>query len=305
MLLTLVAAASVAIAQSAVPHTTPPRRITVAKAEILAVAVHLPVATDAAPPRVVLIPPVMGSAYSMRGVTASLVAKGYAVAVVDPLGMGESSAPIHADYSFAAQAGRVLAVLDSLAWGPVIVAGHATSATIAFHLAAQVPERVRGVVSIAGGAVSSQHTDGVALAVKFAPIVDTPPGRIFARRTVEKQLRERSANSSWLTATALAAYVAPWESQLTARLRAVAAMSATTEPTPIESTLRRVQCPALVLLGDGTSKGMPTDVEVARLRAGITTVRFERILDAGAMLPEEAPTAVAAAIDGFATSLRR
>jgi pimeloyl-ACP methyl ester carboxylesterase len=282
----------------------PSRRITVAPNEVLAVTVRGAVANPSAP-RLVLLPPVMGSAFSMRGVTEALVAQGYAVAVIDALGMGESSSPVTADYSFGAQAQRVFAVLDSLGWHGVVVAGHATSATLAFHMAALRPDRVRGVVAIAGGAVSSQHTDGVQLAVKFAPIVDTPPGRMFARRTVEKQLRERSANSAWLTPAVLAAYVAPWESQLTARLRAVAVMSATAEPTPIEAVLTRVQCPVLALLGEGPAKGMPTDVEIARLRAGIPAVRIERLKGAGAMLPEEAPAVVAAAIDRLARALVR
>ena len=296
MLLTLVVASALGLQPlAALRADLPVRRVVVAPTEVLAISLRVPPARVDAP-RIVLLPPVMGSAFSMRGVTEALVALGYAVAVVDPLGMGESSAPVTADYSFAAQAKRVFVALDSLGWDHALVAGHATSATIAFHMAAQAPDRVRGIVSIAGGAVRSQHTDGVALAVKFAPIVDTPPGRMFARRTVEKQLRERSANSAWLTPAALAEYLAPWESQLTARLRAVAVMSATEELTPIEAILLRVRCPVVVLLGDGVAKGMPTDAEIARLRAGIPAARFERLPGAGAMLPEEAPASVAAAI---------
>jgi pimeloyl-ACP methyl ester carboxylesterase len=304
MFVALAVAALLGLPPTALGGDLPFRRIAVGPNEVLAVAVRGAEANPSAP-RVVLLPPAMGSAFSMRVVTDALVAQGYAVAVIDALGMGESSSPVSADYSFGAQAKRVFAVLDSLGWHSVVVAGHATSATLAFHMAAQHPDRVRGVVAIAGGAVSSQHTDGVQLAVKFAPIVDTPPGRMFARRTVEKQLRERSANSAWLTPAVLAAYVAPWESQLTARLRAVAVMSATAEPTPIEAVLTRVQCPVLALLGEGPAKGMPTDVEIARLRAGIPAVRIERLKGAGAMLPEEAPAVVAAAIDRLARALVR
>jgi pimeloyl-ACP methyl ester carboxylesterase len=278
-------------------------QVAVTPSERLAVFVHAP-AMDTGAARIVLIPPVMGSAFSLRHVTAQLAAHGHAVAVIDPLGMGESTAPLDADYTFAAQAQRVLAALDSLGWAEVIVGGQATSATIAFHMAARAPERVRAVVAISGGAVTAQQTDGVVLAVRFASVVNSPPGRAFARNTVERQLRGRSLHDAWLTPSVLQAYLAPWESDLAGRLRAVGVMSETDEPMPIETVLARVRCPVTVLLGEGPARGLPTAVEVDRVRRSIPHAQVIPVSGAGAMLPEEAPAAVADALVQMARRLR-
>jgi pimeloyl-ACP methyl ester carboxylesterase len=87
----------------------------------------------------------------------------------------------------------VPAELDRLGWTQVIVAGQGTSVTIALHLAAQSPSHVRGVVSMAGGPVSTQRTGGISTVLRFARLFDNPVGRATARRRFAKELRARGA----------------------------------------------------------------------------------------------------------------
>ena len=145
-----------------------PRYLHVAPAESLAVFGATTRWTVASPSAagVVLLPGTLGSAFALRHVTRSLEAAGVRVVVLDPLGMGASGRPRDADYSLEAQARRVVQVLDSLGWRRALVAGQGTSATIALRVAARAPERVLGVVSIAGGPVATQGTDGVRTALR-------------------------------------------------------------------------------------------------------------------------------------------
>ena len=114
----------------ALPATAPATRaysIAVAPGEALHVE-----ATGAGSP-VVIVPGLFGSAFGFRKVIEPIAAAGHRVVVVEPLGVGASARPRHADYSLEAQARRVGAVLDTL---------HMTDATFVAHsVGGSVPRR--------------------------------------------------------------------------------------------------------------------------------------------------------------------
>lgn len=283
------------------PSAMPPRPlryVTVAPAESL--AVQLPPDDSTADARVVLLTGVLGSAFSMRYVTADLAARGLAVAVIDPLGMGASSRPATADYSLEAQAARVLVVLDSLRWSRVVLAGQGTSATIALRVAARAPHRVAGVVSIAGGPVASQRTEGISLALRAGPLLNTPPGRALARRHFRRALRARAVHDDWVTPEVERAYVAPLLADLPRALRALKAMGASEEPKALETALARVTVPVRVLVGRVARPGAPTAAQLALLGRHLRDVRIDSLADNGVLLHEEAPGAVARGIADLA-----
>src|SRR2546430_10538280 len=73
----------------------------------LAPAESLWVTVEGAGDPVVLIPGLFGSAFGYRRVLPGLVDAGYRTIVIEPLGIGTSARPEHADYSLTAQADRV------------------------------------------------------------------------------------------------------------------------------------------------------------------------------------------------------
>src|SRR5437667_9712905 len=97
---------------------------------------------------VAVIPGLFGAAFTFRKVLPLLVARGFRPIVIEPLGTGFSSRPAKADYSLDAQARRLAAVLDSLGSGPLLVLAHSLGAAMAFLLALDRPELVRGLVSL-------------------------------------------------------------------------------------------------------------------------------------------------------------
>src|SRR6266550_2177056 len=80
---------------------------------------------------VVLVPGLFGSAFGYRAVIPLLTDAGYRAIVVEPLGIGSSARPEHADYSLTAQADRIAAALDRLSVRHAIVVAHSLGASMA------------------------------------------------------------------------------------------------------------------------------------------------------------------------------
>ncbi|MCC6245182.1 MAG: alpha/beta hydrolase [Gemmatimonadaceae bacterium] len=273
------------------------RAIAVAPAESLATTtLRVRDHTDRRLPTVLFLPGPIGSAFSMRHLSAALATEGVSSIVIDLLGMGESTRPIGSDYSLTRQAVRVQAVLDSLRVERVLIVALGTSASAAFRFAAAYPARVSGIVSMAGGPVDQQATRGVGFALTFAPLLKTDAGRALGRRKFVHSVREQSANSAWCTDAVTRAYLAPFDRDLTSAMRALRAMRDAREPLAIREVLRGVQAPLWLLVGDKRSSNAPTDDQLRLLRGAVRHVRVDTIPNAGTMLHEEQPAAVVHAI---------
>src|SRR2546430_657448 len=96
---------------------------------------------------VVLVPGLLGSAFGYRAVIPLLTDAGYRAIVVEPLGIGSSARPEHADYSLTAQADRIAAALDRLSVRHAIVVAHSLGASMAFRLAYRRPDLLAGTVT--------------------------------------------------------------------------------------------------------------------------------------------------------------
>jgi pimeloyl-ACP methyl ester carboxylesterase len=177
----------------------------------------LRVVTDGEGEPVVFIPGLLGSAYGYRHLTSSLAADGYRTVVIEPLGMGGSDRPRHADYSLAAQAERVRTVLDSLGIRSAVVVAHSLGSSIALHLAARYPDRVRALVSIEGGVAETAMRPGLKKAMRWAPLIKLvasqdavrPILRMWVPRWMPSaEWRMRKARKGWPTAWRTSA--CPW-----------------------------------------------------------------------------------------------
>src|SRR2546428_1511442 len=118
---------------------------------------------------VVLVPGLFGSAFGYRAVIPLLTDAGYRAIVVEPLGIGSSARPEHADYSLTAQADRIAAALDRLSVRHAIVVAHSLGASMAFRLAYRRPDLVAGIVSLDGGPAERAATRSFRRAMTFAP----------------------------------------------------------------------------------------------------------------------------------------
>ncbi len=126
---------------------------------------------------VAVIPGLFGGSFTFRKVIPLLAAQGFRPIVIEPLGTGFSSRPLKADYSLAAQSQRIAAVLDSLKSGPVLVLAHSLGAAMAFRLAIDRPDLVRGIVSIEGGPTEEATTPMFRSAMRYLPWVNLAMSR--------------------------------------------------------------------------------------------------------------------------------
>ena len=244
---------------------------------------------------VVFIPGLVGSEYGFRHVVAGLDPSLYQSIVIEPLGFGSSQRPREADYSLTAQADRIAAALDALDIGPAYIVAHSVSASIAYRLAYRHPERVRGILSIEGGAAESLGTPGFRTAMKFAPVI-----RMMGPRPVidmiRGQLERASADKAWITDEVIAEYTVGFRKDFGASLQALRTMSATQEPERLEEHLADVECPVILLVGDTEHQSRPRDDEIALLAERIPDMTVESVDGVGHFIHEERPDAVLEAL---------
>ena len=295
-LLSLAALTSASVSAPPWETTPAPRLISVASAESLSVSASAPSTNVRAIsdtwPTVVLLSGPLGSAFSMRHITAGLAEHGIATVVIDPLGMGQSSRPKVADYTLTKQAQRVASVLDTLGVNQVLLIAPGTSATIALHFAADNPARVAGIISLSGGPMDQQGTRAVSLALKMAPLLDNPIGRALGRRKFMAGVREQSFSDAWCTKDVMKVYLEPFERDLRGALRSLKAMSEAVEPATIVSRLSLVTAPVQLLVGEKISPNSTTEAQVTVFARGLPSFRVDTIARSGPMLHEERADAV-------------
>jgi pimeloyl-ACP methyl ester carboxylesterase len=266
------------------------RQITVAPGERL----HVEVAGAGTP--VVLVPGLLGSAFGFRKLVDPLVAGGYRVVVVEPLGIGGSGKPEAADYSLTAQADRIAAVLVALELDPAVVVAHSVSASMALRLAARHPERVKAIVSLDGGPTEAAATPGFRRAMRFAFLIKLFGGTKRIEGIVRSTLEERSADPRWVTDDVVAGYMSAGARDLDGTLGALRQIAKAREPQPLRPRLSEVRCPVRLVIGTAAHEGGISPAEIALLRERLPLFAIDRVEDAGHFVFEEKPEAVVAAI---------
>src|SRR5437762_8249103 len=168
---------------------------------------------------VVLVPGLLGSAFGYRAVIPLLTAAGYRAIVVEPLGIGGSARPEHADYSLTAQADRIAAVLDRLSVRHAIVVAHSLGASMAFRVAYRRPDLVAGIVSLDGGPAEGAATRAFRRAMKLAPWIKLFGGVKLVRKKIRGQLIKASGDASWVSEQVVDGYTAAAAHDLDGTLR--------------------------------------------------------------------------------------
>jgi len=286
--------------QAQQPLRVPSRPVVVASGETLAVFSKLELRNGStagdSQPVVVLVPGPIGSAFGMRHLTTALADSGIPTRVVDLLGMGRSGRPGRADYSLSQQAIRLAAVLDTLGIRRVLLVTHGVSASVVYRYAASHPENVTGIVSISGGPVDEQKTDGVNIAITFGRLVDNPIGRALARRKFTGEMRKTSASDAWSTSAVMHEYFEPFERNIRGSLKALQQMGTSIEPVGISTVLSDVRAPVRLLVGSKVSGNTPTATQMAAMQWSMPQFRVDTIARSGSWIHEEQPGQVLKAI---------
>jgi len=245
---------------------------------------------------VVLIPGLFGSAFGYRAVIPLLTDAGYRAIVVEPLGIGSSARPEHADYSLTAQADRIAAALDRLSVRHAVVVAHSLGASMAFRLAYRRPDLVAGIVSLDGGPAEAAATRAFRRAMKFAPWIKLFGGVKLVRKKIRGQLIKASGDASWVGEQVVDGYTAAAAHDLDGTLKAFLAMAERREPERLRPHLAEVRCPVRLLLGTATHEGGVSAEEVAVLAAALPLFIVDSVPGAGHFIYEEQPAVVVTAV---------
>jgi len=244
----------------------------------------------------VLIPGLFGSAFGYRSVLPRLVDAGYRTIVIEPLGIGTSARPEHADYSLTAQADRVAAALDRLGVGDAIVVAHSVGAAIAYRLAYRRPDLVRGIVSLDGGPAEAATTRGFRRAIQLAPWIKLFGGERLVRAKVRRGLIAASGDTTWVTDQVVEGYTAGAARDLAGTLKAYLAMARAHESDRLAPHLGEIRCPVRLVVGTvGRGSGVSPQ-EVATLAGLLRSFAVDTVPGAGHFVYEERPAAVVAAV---------
>ena len=127
-----------------------------------------------------------------EGVAARLHELGHPVATVDLRGHGRSDKP-EEGYDFATMGDDLVLVLDAVGFADAVLGGQSTGGNLVVDLAARMPDRVRGVAGIDGGALelARQWPDWEQCKVVLAP----PPLAGSPAASIEGRLRR--AHPGW------------------------------------------------------------------------------------------------------------
>jgi pimeloyl-ACP methyl ester carboxylesterase len=254
---------------------------------------------------VVLIPGLFGSTFGFRNVVPLLATAGFQVIVVEPLGIGTSARPEHADYSLTAQGDRIAAVLDTLGVHDAVLVAHSLGASMALRVAYRRPDLVHAVVSLEGGPAEAAASASFRRAMRFAPWIKWFGGVGRVREQVRRGLIAASGDPAWVTDSVVESYTAGAASDLDATLNAFLRMTSAEEPERLVPHLGSIRCPVLLLLGTAPHEGgvQPADVEV--LRHGLSSFTIDSVPGSGHYIYEEQPGAVLAAVERIRAGLVR
>jgi pimeloyl-ACP methyl ester carboxylesterase len=278
----------------ALPATAPEMRaygIAVAPGETLHVE-----ATGTGSP-VVIVPGLLGSAFGFRKVIEPIAEAGHRVIVVEPLGVGASARPRHADYSLEAQARRVGAVLDTLHVADATFVAHAVGGSVVFRLAAERPALVRDIVSIEGGVAESAGTPGLRHALSLASFLGHFGLEGLVIGKMEGKFRDSSGDPSWITDGVMNGYVASLRNDYQDVIAAYKAMASAPESAALAPRLARVRCPVELLVGGAPHDGGVGQNEIGVMRARLPAFTVVTVPGAGHWIQEERPQALIAAVE--------
>lgn len=243
-------------------------------------------------PLVVLVPGLFGSAFGYRHLVDLLPRAGLRVIVIEPLGIGRSPRPKHADYSLTAQADRLAAALERMQQPPGVIVAHSLGASMVFRLAYRHPELVSSLISLEGGPAEEATTRGFRRAMRYLPWVKWMGGIRRIRPMIRKDLVAASGDSTWVTEQVIDGYTTGATADLDGTLLAFLAMAKAREPDQLAAHLGQIRCPVRLVLGGAAHKGGVESRQVQLLRERLPNFAVDTIHGAGQYLFEERPSSV-------------
>jgi pimeloyl-ACP methyl ester carboxylesterase len=228
-----------------------------------------------------------GSTFSWRHNAPFFHAQGYRVVSLDMKGFGLSHKDFASDYSHPAQAELLAQVLARLDIDQAYLVGHSMGTSVMLHFAHLYPEKVQGLISMAGAVSLDRGFAAISAFVNFAPFQRI--GQLFLTRYVTRervsQLLDSASHQDIVTAELVDGYydrlvIGQWAQSLLA-------MTGDMSKNTITFALEDLEFPVLILWGQEDTWVKRTEIDQWIDR--IPSAEFHVIAGTGHMLMEEYP----------------
>jgi len=243
---------------------------------------------DPAQTTIVFIHGFGGSTFSWRRNAPFFAGQGYRVVSLDMKGFGLSHKDFASDYSHSEQARLLAEVLARLGVDRAYLVGHSMGTSVMLHFAHLYPERVLGLISVAGAVNLEVGASGISALLNFGPFRRI--GEVFLTRYATKErlgqiLRSAYYHQDLVTAEVVDGYydrlvIGQWAQSLLAMTRDMSRNA-------IAFRLEDITLPTLIVWGETDTWVKQADLD--RWRNQIPSAEFHAIPETGHLLMEEDP----------------
>jgi pimeloyl-ACP methyl ester carboxylesterase len=243
---------------------------------------------DSAQATIVFIHGFGGSTFSWRRNAPFFAGRGYRVVSLDMKGFGLSYKDSASDYSHLEQARLLADALARVGVDHAYLVGHSMGTSVMLHFAHLYPERVLGLISVAGAVNLDEGGLHPSVLLHFGPFRRI--GEVFLTRYAAKERLGQILSSAYyrkdiVTAEVVDGYysrlvIGQWAQSLMAMTRDISKNAITFQ-------LEDITCPTLILWGENDTWVKRADID--RWRDRIPSAEFQAIPETGHLLMEEDP----------------
>jgi len=244
-------------------------------------------------PPVILVHGFACSTFTWRALIP-LLSPNYTVYAVDLLGFGLSDKPPDADYSFGAQAKRIISFMEAVRVPSAYLVGHSMGGAVAACTAAAAPSKINKLVIIAGAVFHG--TPPAVLQHLFFPLDKLTARVLYARPYKRKALDTTYYRREVVSEDDFETYMQPFRTP--GAVDALAAILKTNALKLVDTgILNDISIPALIVWGN-KDRAIPKE-DAQRIHQKIQNSQTVYIRQCGHTVQEEKPHELAAAVSSF------
>jgi pimeloyl-ACP methyl ester carboxylesterase len=243
---------------------------------------------DSAQATIVFIHGFGGSTFSWRRNVPFFAGQGYRVVSLDMKGFGLSYKDFASDYSHPEQARLLAEVLARLGVDRAYLVGHSMGTSVMLHFAHLYPEKVVGLISVAGAVNLEAGATGISALLNFGPFRRI--GEVFLTRYATEERLGQILSSAYyqkdiVTPEVVDGYydrlvIGQWAQSLLAMTRDMSKNA-------ITFRLEDITFPTLIVRGENDTWVKQADLD--RWRNQMPSAEFHAMPETGHLLMEEDP----------------
>jgi pimeloyl-ACP methyl ester carboxylesterase len=229
----------------------------------------------------------VGSTFSWRHNISYFARKGYRVISLDMKGFGLSHKDFESDYSHPSQAKLVADVLVNLGIEQVYIVGHSMGSSIMLHFAHLYPEKVIGLISVAGALNLDEGSAHPLALLSLSPF--RRASEVFLTHHMTKERVNAILKSAYHNEIVTAEILDGYYNRIVSGhwSQSLLAMTRDRHRNTITFALEDIALPTIIFWGENDTWVRRTDIDVWQAR--IPAAEFHVIPDAGHLLMEERP----------------